>query len=226
KPVGSGPFKFVRYIQDGEVVIERNDDYFGAKPNVKIVTFKIIPEAIVRALELRKGSVDLVAGTNVMPPDMDEVFRHDDNFSVLTATGTNYQYLAFNLQDPLFKDIRVRQAIAYAIDREKIIKYALRGEAHLATGVIPPNNWSSEPDVKTFPFDPAKARQLLQEAGHPGLRFTFKCSTDDTTRLIAAVLQQQLKESGINMEIRTSEFATFFSDVQKGDFQAFSLRWI
>jgi peptide/nickel transport system substrate-binding protein len=224
RPVGAGPFKFVRYIQDAEVVIERNDLYYGDLPKVKTVTFKIIPEAIVRALELRKGSADIA--TNSLTPDMVEVFRGDPDMQVLSVTGTPYQYLAFNMQDPVLRDVRVRQAIAYAIDRDKIIKYVLRDQARAASGVLPPINWAYEPDVRTYPYDPAKARQLLEEAGHPNLTFTFKCSTDETTRMLAAVLQQQLREAGINMEIRSNEFATFFADVQKGNFQAYSLRWV
>jgi len=224
KLTGSGPFKFVRYVQDSEVVIERNNNYYGAKPSVTTVTFKLIPEAIVRALEVRKGSVDAVI--NSLSPDMVEVFRSDPNLEVLTAPGTSYLYLAFNLQDPVFSDVRLRQAIAFAIDREKIRKYLWRDEATLATGAIPPNNWSYEPNVATYPYDPDKARRLLTETGQPNLTFTFKCSTDDTTRMLAAVLQQQLKEVGIHMEIRSNEFATFFADVEKGNFQAYSLRWI
>jgi peptide/nickel transport system substrate-binding protein len=223
-PIGSGPFKFVRYSQDSEVVIERNDSYFGPKARLKTITFKIIPEAIVRALELRKGTVDMA--TNNLTPDMVEVFRNDSNLQVLSVTGSPYQYFAFNMQDPAFKDVRVRQAIAYAIDREKIIKYVLRDQAKLATGVLPPVNWAFEPNVKTYPYDPAKARQLLTEAGQPNFSFTFRCSTDDTTRMLAAVIQQQLKEAGITMEIRSNEFATFFADVQAGNFQAYSLRWV
>ncbi len=222
--VGAGPFRFVRYIQDAEVVIERNDQYYGEKPKVETITFKIIPEAIVRALELRKGSADIT--TNTLTPDMVEVFRNDPNMQVLSPPGTSYQYLAFNMQDPILRDVRVRQAIAYAIDREKIIKYVWRDLARPATGVLPPTNWAYEPDVATYPYNPAKAKQLLQEAGHPDLTFTFKCSTDDVTRMLASVLQQQLREAGIHMEIRSNEFATFFADVQKGNFQAYSLRWV
>ncbi len=224
KLIGSGPFKFVRYVQDAEVVLERNDSYYGTKPDAQTVTFKIIPEAIVRALEVRKGSVDVVL--NSLTPDMVEVFRNDPNLRVMTAPGTTYLYFAFNLQDPVFRDVRLRQAIAYAIDREKIAKYLWRGEVRSATGVIPPNNWSYEPDATTYAYDPDKARQLLRDSGHPDLAFTFRSSTDDTTRMLAAVLQQQLKEVGIHMEIRSNEFATFFADVQKGNFQAYSLRWI
>ncbi len=222
--IGSGPFRFVRYLQDQEIVIERNENYYGPVPRIRKVTFKIIPEVIVRALELRKGSADLSA--NSLTPDMVEVFRRDSDKQVMVADGTNYQYLAFNMQDPVFGDKRVRQAIAYAIDREKIIKYLLRGEARPASSPIPPNNWAYEPNVAHYPYDPGKARQLLSEAGHPNLTFTFKCSSSDEARMLAAVLQQQLKEAGITMEIRSNEFATFFADVQKGNFQAYSLRWI
>jgi peptide/nickel transport system substrate-binding protein len=145
---------------------------------------------------------------------------------VLRANGTNYQYLAFNMEDPVFSDLRVRQAIAYAIDRDRIIKYLWRDQARPATGVIPPGNWSYEPNVTTYSYNPEKARQLLRESGHANLSFTFRSSNSDESRLLAAVLQQQLKDVGINMEIRSNEFATFFADIQKGNFQAYSARWI
>ena len=123
------------------------------------------------------------------------------------------------MQDPVFKDVRVRQAIAYAIDREKIIKYVLRDQAKLASGVLPPVNWAYEPNVKSLaPYDPARARQLLQEAGHPNTELYLPLLHDDTTRMLAAIIQQQLKEAGITMEIRSNEFATFFADVQAGNF--------
>jgi peptide/nickel transport system substrate-binding protein len=117
------------------VVLERNDSYYGKKPIVSRFQFKIIPEAIVRALELRKGSVDVAL--SVLTPDMVEALRGNKDLDVLQAPGTNYQYVAFNLKDPLFSDVRVRKAIAYAIDRDKIIAPRRTGPA--ATGVIPPN---------------------------------------------------------------------------------------
>jgi len=223
-PIGSGPFKFVRYVQDAELVIERNESYYGTKPFIEQVRFKIIPEAIVRALELRKGSVD--GQIYALPPDMVEVLRENPDLQVLSAKGTIYQYFAFNLQDPAFRDVRVRQAIAHSIDRDKIIKYVWRNQVRPANSVIPPNNWAFEPNLPNYSYDPARARELLKEAGYPNLSFTYRCSTDDTSRMLAAVLQQQLRIVGINMEIRSNEFATFFADVQKGNFQAYSLRWI
>jgi peptide/nickel transport system substrate-binding protein len=223
-PVGSGAFKFVRYEPDSEVVLERNENYYGKKPILSRFVFKIIPETIVRALELRKGSVDIAL--DVLTPDMVEALRGNNNLEVMQAPGTNYQYVAFNLKDPLFSDIRVRKAIAYAIDRDKIIKFLWRTQAQAATGVIPPNNWSYAGDVATYPYDPARARELLRESGHENLSFLYRTATDDTGRLLAAVLQQQFRDVGIQMSIRSNEFATFYSDVVKGNFQMYSLRWI
>jgi peptide/nickel transport system substrate-binding protein len=223
-PIGSGAFKFVRYIPDGEVVLERNDSYYGEKPRISTVIFKIVPEAVVRALELRKGSVDIAL--NVLPPDTVTVLKDNDELEVMEAPGTNYQYIAFNLKDPVFSDLRVRKAIAHAIDREKIIKYLWKDQARSATGVIPIGNWCYAADVATYPYDPERARELLRETGRSDLSFTFRTSTDETTRLLATVFQQQLKEVGIKMNIQANEPATFSADIEKGNFQAYSRRWI
>jgi peptide/nickel transport system substrate-binding protein len=224
QPIGSGAFQFVHYLQDAEVLLKRNEDYYGEKPSLSTVRFKVIPEAIVRALELRKRTVD--TALNALTPDMVEVLRKDSDLNVMTGEGTNYQYIALNVMDPVFSDVRVRKAIAYAIDREQIVKYLLRDQARLATGVIPPNNWAYEPNVATYSYNPQRARELLKEAGRENLSFTFSVSTDDTNRMIASVLQQQLKEVGIRMEIRSNEFATFFADVVSGNFQAYTLQWV
>ena len=222
-PIGSGPFKFVRYIQDQEIVIARNDTFYGTKPNVATVTFRIIPEAIVRALELRNGSVDIAP--NVLPPDMVEALRSDPLLEVLQTPGTNYRYIAFNLKDPVFSDVLVRRAIAHAVDREKIAKYLFRDQVLLASSVIPKNNWSYA-EVTSYTYDPDLAKKLLAEAGHPNLSFTYRTTTDETARALASVLQQQFREIGINMEIRSNESATFFADLAKGNFQMYSSTWI
>jgi len=224
QPIGSGEFKFVRHVADGEVVLQRNDAYYGNKPKISTVTFKIVPEAIVRALELRKGSVDIAL--NALPPDTVEVLKKSESLRVMQAPGTTYQYVAFNLRDPLFSDVRVRKAFAHAIDREKIIRYLLRDQARPATGVVPIGNWSYAEHVSTYPYDPKRARDLLLEAGKAGLSFTYRTSTDETGRLLATVFQQQLKEVGIQMTIQSNEPATFSADIEKGNFQAYSRRWI
>ncbi len=228
-PVGSGPFRFVSATQDKEVVIERNPDYWAEKAKLERVEFKVIPDATTRALELRKHSADVAI--NSLTADTVLALRQDPGLEVMQAPGTIYAYMALNLRDPLLKDVRVRQAMAHAIDVQPIIRYLFRGQAEPAYSILPPEHWAYDGDVKRYPYDPAKARQLLDEAGYPakdGVRFriTMKSSTDETTRLMAAVLQQQLREVGIALDIRTYEFATFFSDITKGAYQMYSMRWI
>ncbi len=223
-PIGSGPFRFEHYIRDGEVLLQANQDYFGPTPKLDAVRFKIIPEAVVRGLELRKGTVDIAL--NVLPADMIEALVSEPALDVMTAEGTNYQYLAFNLDDPLFGDLRVRQAVAHAIDREGIIQNVWRNQVRVADSVLPPTNWAYFDGVTRYEYDPEHARAILAEAGYTDLAFTYRTSTDETGRLVAEVLQQQLRSIGIDMEIRSNEFATFYDDVIKGNFQMYSLRWI
>ena len=223
--IGSGPFKFVRYVQDQEVVLARNDSYFARKAGVSEIRFRIIPEEIVTALELRKGSVDIAL--NVLAPDMVEVLKKDAKLHVTESPGANYQYMAFNLTDPVFRDVRVRQAFAYGINREQIIKYLWRDQARPAISLLPPNNWAYNGGVRTYPYDPQRARELLRDAGQLHLTFTYRTNNDnDTARQTAAILQQQLHEIGVSMQIQGNEFATFFADVIKGNFQVYSLRWL
>jgi peptide/nickel transport system substrate-binding protein len=229
KPIGSGPFRFVRAEQDQEVVIARNDDYWGQKPKLRTVRFMVVPDTTTRALELRKGSADVAI--NAFPSDLVLTLEHDSNLAVLRAPGTVLAYMAFNLRDPILKDARVRQALAYAIDRRPLLEYLQRGFARPANSVLPPESWAYNGDVPAYSHDPDRASQLLEQAGFPmvnGVRFhlTMKTSTDESTRLMAAVLQQQLRQAGIALDIRTFEFATFFSDVTHGLFQLYSLRWI
>jgi peptide/nickel transport system substrate-binding protein len=229
-PVGTGPFRFVSQVQDREVVIERNPEYWGKPAGLARVRFNVVPDATTRALELRKGSADVEI--DALPGDMVAALARQPQLVVQRAPGTSYQYLAMNLRDPILKDVRVRQALAYAIDREPLIHYLWRDMVRPANSVLPPQHWAYDPSAKVYPHDEAKARQLLDEAGYPtgagGVRFhlLMKTSTDESTRLFCAVLQQQLREVGIALDIRSYEFATFYADVVKGAFQLYSLRWV
>jgi peptide/nickel transport system substrate-binding protein len=233
KPIGSGPFKFVSAEQDKEVVVERNDNYWGTKARLARVRFAVVPDATTRALELRKGSADIAI--NAFTSDTVVALEREPNLQIERAPGTVLSYLAFNLRDPTLRDVRVRQAIAYAIDRAPLLQYIWRGFAQPALSVLPPQSWAYDQDVAAYPHNPEKARQLLDAAGYvvrdvarDGVRFhlTMKTSTEESTRLLAAVLQQQLRDVGIALDIRTFEFATFFADVTSGAFQFYSLRWI
>ena len=228
-PIGSGPFRFVSAEQDKEVVLARNEQYWGEKPRLARVRFAVIPDATTRTLELRKGSADVAI--NALTADTISALRGDRNLQVRTAPGTIYTYLAMNLRDPILKDVRVRQALAYAIDRQPIVHYLWRDLARPADSVLPPQHWAHDAGGRRYDYDPQRARELLDAAGYPehnGIRFhlTMKTSTEESTRLLAAVLQQQLKAVGIALEIRSFEFATFYQDVTQGSFQLYSLRWI
>ncbi|MGH9509052.1 MAG: ABC transporter substrate-binding protein [Terriglobales bacterium] len=229
RPIGSGPFRFVRMAQDQEMVIERNEEFWGEKPKLRRVRFAVVPDTTTRVLELRKGSADLAI--NALTADMVEDIRREGKLVVEQAPGSIYSYLALNLEDPILKDARVRRALAYAIDRRPVLHYLWRDQARPAASLLPPEHWAYESGVTAYTYDPERARKLLDDAGYPargGVRFrlTMKTSTEETTRLLAAVLQQQLREVGIALDIRSYEFATFYSDVVRGAFQLYSLRWI
>jgi len=229
KPIGSGPFKFVSAALDQEVVLERNDNYWGEKARIRRVRMTVVPDTITRALELRKGTADIAI--NALTSDMVLSLERERALQVQRGPGTVLAYMGFNVRDPILADVRVRRAIAYAIDRKPIIEYIWRGFARPAASVLPPESWAYNQDVAKYTYDPSKARQILDAAGYleeNGVRFhlTMKTSTEETTRLMAAVWQQQLREVGIMLDIRTFEFATFFSDVTSGAFQVFSLRWV
>jgi peptide/nickel transport system substrate-binding protein len=228
-PVGSGPFRFVSADQDREVVIERNDGYWGEKAKVARVRFVVVPDTTTRALELRKGSADVAA--NALTPDMEITLEKDPNLRVVRGPGTRLAYIGFNLRDPILKDVRVRQAIAYAIDRQPLIHYLWHNSVRSASSVLPPESWAYFGGARQYPFDPAKAGQLLDASGFPeknGIRFhfTMKTSTEESSRAMAAVFQQQLRAVGIALDIRSFEAATFLADITRGEFQMYSLRWL
>jgi peptide/nickel transport system substrate-binding protein len=228
-PIGSGPFKFVSAETDRDVVLARNDEYWGDRAKILRVRFAVVPDETTQALELRKGSADIAI--NSLTPDTVVTLARDPNLAVEKSPGTRLAYLGFNLRDPILKDVRVRQAIAYALNREPMIKYLWRGQAEPAHSVLPAQSWAYNGNVPAYNHDPEKANQLLDAAGYHavnGIRFhiAMKTSTDANTRLMVAVMQQQLREVGIALDIRSFEFATFFADVQHGAFQMYGLRWI
>jgi peptide/nickel transport system substrate-binding protein len=229
-PVGTGPFRFVSQQIDQDVVLERNPLSWNVTPKIERVRFAVVPDAITESLELEKGSADLAI--NSLPMDALPVLAGRKNLRVEDAPGTQIQYLAFNLRDPLLKDARVRQAIACAIDRNLLIETLQLGHARAAESLLPVNHWAWTGDGPHYDYDPARAARLLDESGHrageDGVRFhiTMKTSNVEEVRLLAAVLQQQLAQVGIAVELRTYETATFYSDVRRGAFQMYSLRWI
>jgi peptide/nickel transport system substrate-binding protein len=227
---GSGPFKFVSQAQDDEVVLAANPDYFGGAPNITRLRARIVPDAIVRALELRKGSADLEISS--LSPDIVPVLARRPELGVSERPGTNLNYLGFNMQDPVVVRREVRQALAFATDREALIRYLLHGQARIATGILPPNHWAYEPNVTQYSLNVGRAEQLLDTAGFPRgtngvrLHLLLKTSTEEQARLIGAALQEQWRHAGVELEVRPLEIATLLSDSIKGNFQMNLLRWV
>jgi peptide/nickel transport system substrate-binding protein len=229
-PVGTGPFRFLQQEIDKEVILERNPQSWQTVPKIARLEFHVVPDATTRALEMRKGSADVAE--NALTPDMLWSLRTDPKLATVSVPGTVVQYLTFNLRDPYLRDVRVRQAIAYAINRPLLIEALLRGQARIANSLLPPNHWAYQGQVPRYDFDPGKALSLLDAAGYKpardGIRFhvAMKTSTDEGARLLAMALQQQLRAVGIGLDIRSFEFATFYSDITHGSFGLYALRWI
>ncbi|HEY1768169.1 MAG TPA: ABC transporter substrate-binding protein [Terracidiphilus sp.] len=229
-PVGTGPFRFMSQRIDQDVVVARNPDCWSVVPKIARVRFAVVPDAITESLELEKGSADVEV--NSLPMDALPVLEKRSNLAVEDIHGTEIQYLAFNTRDAILKDARVRQAIAFAIDRNLIIRTLLGGHGRIAVSLLPPDHWAWTGDVERYSYDPARAEELLDAAGYRrganGIRFhlEMKTSTDERARLLGAVLQQQCARVGIAVDLRSNEFATFYADVTRGAFQMYSLYWI
>lgn len=230
-PVGTGPFRFVSQVQDKEVLLERNGEYWGAPARIQRVRFDVVPDNITMALELKKGAAD--AESNAITPDEVHALSNTPGLKTDTRPGADVFYANFNVTDPALKDVRVRQAIACAINKPEMILGLWRGHAVPAETLLPPGHWAEAPkgNLPQYEFDPARAIALLEQAGlHPDahgirLRFTLKTSTDETTRLLAQVLQQEMRAVGIELELRSAEFGTFYADITRGAFQMYMLRW-
>jgi peptide/nickel transport system substrate-binding protein len=200
-----------------------------ARP-IERVRFRIVPDALVRALELRKGTGDLAI--NSLTPDMAETLAKQPGIASDEQTGTTLAYIAFNFEDPILAHREVRQALVHATDRATLIKYLLRGKAQPASSLLPPNHWAYEPNVMQYGYDLARAEQLLDSAGFrrgaDGMRFTvtLKTSTEESTRLLGEALADQWKRIGVALKLRPLEFATFYSDITHGSFQLYTFRWI
>jgi peptide/nickel transport system substrate-binding protein len=227
---GSGPYRLAGQ-GPGEVVLERSDTFHGARPALDRLVFKTVQDPNTRLLKFFMGDVDL--GINVMPLDKLALFAKPPlaaRFDVVEGPGLSFEYLGFNCSDPILADRRVRQAIAHAIDVDGMIRYRQRGHAERAVSLLPPGSpfaWPGKPPA----FDRALAERLLDEAGHPrrlGTRFTleYKTSSDHDALARARIVRHDLGKVGIDVTIRSFEFATFFDDIQRGNFQLYALRWI
>jgi peptide/nickel transport system substrate-binding protein len=228
-PVGSGPFQFVEANRDDNVRLAANPKYWGGAPHIAELEFKVVPDATTRALEMRRGSADILVRS--LPADAVESLRSDPNLVVVQRPGNTYQYLALNLTNDKL-GLPVRQALAYGIDREAMVKHLWRNQVRLADSVLPPDHWAHGHDLPVYGYNPQRSIALLDAAGyHPDTNGTrlplqMKTSTDQSGRELGLLLQDQLSRIGIRLDLQSHDFAKFYTDISKGNFDLFSLRWI
>ncbi|HQS36867.1 MAG: peptide ABC transporter substrate-binding protein [Methylotenera sp. 24-45-7] len=217
QPVGSGAFSFVRW--DKQLVLSRKRD---AQP----VIFTEVKDPIVRVLKLIRGEVDLLQGD--LPPELVKYLQQQTEISVQTVQGTNFSYLGLNMQDPLLKQIKVRQALAYSIDRAAIIEKVMVKDTRAASSILAPEHYTNRSALlSAYEYQPELAKRLLIEAGvNLPLKLVYKTSTDAQRVRLATIMQSQMAKAGIDLEIRSLDWGTFFEEIKKGNFQLYGLTWV
>jgi peptide/nickel transport system substrate-binding protein len=239
RPVGTGPYKFVEWKPGASVVFDANPEYFEGRPYIQRVVTRVIPDQATMFLELKSGGIDSMNLTPLQYTRQTETDEFRKSYAKYRYTAFNYTYLGFRLSHPFFADRRVRRAIAHAISKKELVDGVLFGLGQEAIGPYKPGTWVYNPAVPKFPHDPAKAREILSEAGwKPGadgtlekggkpFRFTVLTNAGNESRAkTAAIIQQHLAAVGIRMEIRTVEWAAFINEfVDKRKFDAVILGW-
>lgn len=216
QPIGSGPVKFVSW--PSALILKRISD----GKNIKLTEVK---DPTVRVLKLLRGEADLLQGD--LPPELVKYLQTKSEVTVKTHQGVNFSYLGLNMQEPKLKDIRVRQAIAHAIDRQAIIDTVMVNQTRAASMILPPEHYAGNAHLPLYEYNPVLAKQLLQEAGISlPLKLVYKASTDAQRVRLATILQAQMAPAGIDLVIRSLDWGTFFEDVKQGEFQLFGLTWV
>lgn len=215
-PVGNGPLKLVSW--ENSLVLERLSDS-------KKITLTEVKDPTVRVLKLLRGEADLIQGD--LPPELVKYLQTKPQVTVNSSKGANFSYLGLNMQDPILKQIKVRQAIAYAIDRKAIIDSVMVSQTRVASVILPPEHYAGNANLIPYEYNPVLAKQLLQEAGVSlPLKLVYKTSTDAQRVRLATILQAQMESAGIDLEIKSLDWGTFFEDVKQGKFQLYGLTWV
>jgi len=220
EPVGSGAFRLLRWPSAGRLEILRRRD--GQQ-----FAFLAVKDPNVRAMKLLRGEVQMLQ--NDLPPELVDFLAGREGIRIETVPGSNFSYLGLNLDDPGTGDRRVRRAIAHAIDREAILRHLFQGRGRLAEALLPPEHWAGTAALQPHAHDPQRARALLQAAGYGPerpLRLQLKTSSDPFRLRLAAVLQAQLRRAGIDTDVRSYDWGTFFGDIKAGRFQLYGLTWV
>lgn len=235
RPIGSGAFKFVEWRRDDRIVLEANDDYYLGRPYLDRVIYRIIPDQTVMVTELRTGGIDMMTQP---PPEVIASLEADPNLNIMTIDTLAYTFFGFQLENPLFQDLAVRQAISYAIDMETIVEFILLGYGQEATGPFPSGMWAFNPDARRYSYDLDKAMNMMAEAGwtpgsdgilqKDGQRFEFTLETNQGNELreqMVVIIQEQLSELGIKVNVSVLEWPTFVDRLLSANFEAVVVGW-
>jgi peptide/nickel transport system substrate-binding protein len=239
-PVGTGPYRFKEWKTGQKIVLVYNPDYFEGRPYIDGRVMRVIPDMATMFLELRAKGIDQMGLTPLQYTRQTENGYFRGNFRKYRYLSFAYTYMGFNLQNPMFADRRVRQALAYAINKPELVDGILLGLGQEATGPFKPGTWQYNPGVKRYPFDPKRARELLAEAGwrdtdgdgildRGGQRFEFELLANQGNEVrakTAEIIQRRLAEVGISVKIRVIEWAAFIKEfINKRRFDAVILGW-
>ncbi|HEY3068260.1 MAG TPA: ABC transporter substrate-binding protein [Methylomirabilota bacterium] len=228
QPVGTGPFKYVAWDRGQRVVLEKNGSYWKYPVKVDRVIYRPIVEDQARLTELLTGNLDLMVGA---PPDFVAQLEKNANVTLLRQVGAHVWYLGINNQKKPLEDKRVRQALNYAVNKEAIVRDVLKGTGSMSAGPVLPGTWGADTGLKPYPYDPARAKKLLAEAGYPnGFATTLwvpeSGSGMQSPVAMATVIQSNLKAVGVNATLQTFEWGAFIAKLRSREQELFALSWM
>jgi peptide/nickel transport system substrate-binding protein len=231
-PVGTGPYRFQEWHPGDRIVLERNEAYWGPKAKLERLVFRYIPDPRQRLVALEGGAVDVAYG--ILPEELQFVELHPD-LELAKIAGQNVAYLAMNTQRRPLQDLELRRAVNHAINKVPIVKLVYQGLAVPASGPLPPTMWSWRGDVIDYPYDPDRARNLVEEAARrgafdPAQRLRFYVPGQARTYLpnpdqVARVIQRNLADVGIGTELVVQDFVSHLDAVQEGKHDLCLLGW-
>ncbi len=219
-PMGSGAMKFLAWPQSGDLLLERIHDQ-------QVIEFITVKDPTVRVLKLIRGELDLFQGD--IPQEIFGWLKKQPEVNVSRGKGNTFSYLGFNMQDPVVGQLKVRRAIAYALDKEAIIKFVFKNTAREASAIFSPEHWAGTPQLSGYKRDLNQAKILLLELGYDEnnpLKIIYKTSNNPFRIRLATVIQHQLKQVGIELAIQSYDWGTFYGDIKSGHFQMYSLSWV
>ncbi|HYM69494.1 MAG TPA: ABC transporter substrate-binding protein [bacterium] len=216
QPVGSGPYKLTEWVKGDHITLEANKDYWGGAPALDRVVFKVVPDQSSRLLELRRGSGDFLKG---MAPDQRQAIESDAALALVTKPCSCIGYVAINDQKKPFDNVLVRRALIYAVDRQAIMRTIEGGLGVVADSMVPAWMSGYNPNVAKYPYDPAKARDLLRQAGYPNgfptQLWTFNVERPFIPNVleVAQRVQADLAAVGVNSKLSVMDSSVYWSSI-------------